>query len=124
MGPAGGGQRQGLPRARRVRKRADYLAVQGGGRRVAGSHYMLFARPSTNTAASTRFGVTVSRKVGGAVVRNKVKRWVRETCRRMQQDVPTGLDLVVVARPSAATAGYEPTARELANLARRLRGGR
>jgi ribonuclease P protein component len=84
---------------------------------------MLFARPST-TAAATRFGVTVSRKVGGAVVRNKVKRWVRETCRRMQRDVPEGLDLVIVARPSAATAGYEPTVLELANLARRLRGGR
>jgi ribonuclease P protein component len=107
-----------------VRKRADYLAVQGGGRRVAGAHYMLFARPSTTPAAATRFGVTVSRKVGGAVLRNRVKRWVRETCRRMQHDVPPGLDLVIVARPSAASAGYEPTALELANLARRLRANR
>jgi ribonuclease P protein component len=82
---------------------------------------MLFARPSENAALTTRFGVTVSRKVGNAVVRNKVKRWVRETCRRMQDDVPAGLDLVIVARPSAASAGYEPTARELANLARRMR---
>ncbi len=124
MGPAGGGQKQGLPRARRVRKRADYLAVQGGGRRAAGPHYMLFALPSTTAAAPTRFGVTVSRKVGGAVLRNKVKRWVRETCRRMQRDVPEGFDLVIVARPSAATAGYEPTVLELANLARRLRVSR
>jgi ribonuclease P protein component len=107
-----------------VRKRADYLAVQGGGRRVAGAHYMLFARPSATPASGTRFGVTVSRKVGGAVLRNKVKRWVRETCRRMQHDVPPGLDLVIVARPSAANAGYEPTALELANLARRLRANR
>lgn len=125
MGPAGGGgQAEGFPRARRVRKRADYLAVQGGGRRVSGAHYMLFARPSKTADQGARFGVTVSRKVGNAVLRNKVKRWVRESCRRMQRELPAGLDLVIVARPSAASAGYGPTALELANLARRLRVSR
>jgi ribonuclease P protein component len=113
---------EGLPRGRRVRKRADYLAIQGSGRRLSGDHYMLFARRAKGELAPARLGVTVSRKVGGAVLRNKVKRWVRESCRRMQKDLPAGLDLVVVARPSAARAGYGPTASELANLARRLRG--
>jgi ribonuclease P protein component len=113
---------EGLPRARRVRKRADYLAIQGAGRRVSGDHYMLFARRAEGEPGPARLGVTVSRKVGGAVLRNKVKRWVRESCRRMQRDLPTGMDLVVVARPSAARSGYGPTAAELANLARRLRG--
>jgi len=108
-----------------VRKRPEYLAIQGGGRRLSGDHYMVFARraegPSGDSPRGARWGVTVSRKVGGAVVRNKVKRWVRESCRRMQGDLPGGVDLVVVARPSAARAGYGPTAAELANLARRLR---
>jgi ribonuclease P protein component len=113
---------EGLPRARRVRKRAEYLAIQGAGRRLGGDHYMLFARRAAGEPRPARVGVTVSRKVGGAVVRNKVKRWVRESCRRMQADLPSGVDLVVVARPSAAHAGYGPTATELANLARRLRG--
>lgn len=117
-GPTG---RQTFPRVRRVRKRPEYLAIQGGGRRLSGDHYMLFARRADDPARGARWGVTVSRKVGGAVLRNKVKRWVRETCRRMQADLPTGLDLVIVARPSAARSGYEPTAAELANLARRLR---
>jgi ribonuclease P protein component len=83
---------------------------------------MLFARPGGDAGHAARFGVTVSRKVGGAVVRNRVKRWIRESCRRMKDQLPAGVDLVVVARPSAAGAGYEPTARELATLARRLRG--
>jgi len=113
---------QRLPRRGRVRKRVDYLAIQGEGRRLAGMHYLLFARPRPDGQPEARFGVTVSRKVGGAVVRNKVKRWVRESCRRMRDDLPAGVDLVFVARPSAAGAGYGPTARELATLARRLRG--
>lgn len=120
---AGGGAGRGaerLPRARRVRKRGEYLLVQGQGRRYAGVHYMLFARPAADAATPARIGVTVSRKVGGAVVRNRVKRWVRESCRRMQQRLPSGFDLVVVARPSAARAGYGPTSQELATLARRL----
>jgi len=82
---------------------------------------MLFARPS-RAGQAARVGLTVSRKVGGAVERNKVKRWLRESCRRLGSELPPGQDIVVVARPSAARAGYEPTARELATLARRLRG--
>jgi ribonuclease P protein component len=117
-----GGAGEGLPRPRRVRKRSEYLAIQGQGQRLAGTHYMLFARHGGDAARAARLGVTVSRKVGGAVVRNRDKRWVRESCRRMQDQLPAGTDLVVVARPSAAKAGYGPTARELATLARRLRG--
>ena len=115
---------EGLPRARRVRKRAEYLAIQGSGRRLTADHYMLFARRAEGEPGPARVGITVSRKVGGAVLRNKVKRWVRESCRRMwpKGDLPAGLDLVVVARPAAAQAGYGLTASELANLARRLRG--
>ncbi|HET6282661.1 MAG TPA: ribonuclease P protein component, partial [Polyangia bacterium] len=107
------------------RRRADYVAVQSQGRRLGGAHYLLFVRPSSATAetAESRVGVTVSRKVGNAVVRNRVKRWVRESCRQsVLAEVPPGLDLVIVARPSAANAGLGPTALELASLVKRLRG--
>ena len=104
-----------------MRKRKDYLVIQQHGRKLSGTHYLMFARPAAG-AGGTRFGMTVSRRVGGAVQRNRVKRWLRESYRRMKGDFPAGLDVVVVARPSAADAGYEPTARELATLARRLRG--
>jgi ribonuclease P protein component len=126
MVPGGGAGRERprgderLPRRRRVRKRVDYLAIQGEGRRLAGTHYLVFARRRADATTDSRLGITVSRKVGGAVTRNRVKRWVRESCRRMKSELPAGVDVVVVARPSAARAGYGPTARELATLARRL----
>lgn len=118
-------RRETFPRARRVTKRRDYLAVQNGGRRIAGQHYLLFARRAATVGAppvatDCRVGITVSKKVGNAVVRNRVKRWVRESCRKLLSTLPSGLDLVVVARPSAARAGLGPTAQELASLARQI----
>jgi ribonuclease P protein component len=71
-------------------------------------------------AGTGRIGVTVSRKVGGAVVRNRVKRWLRECYRRRRSDFPGQVDVVVVARPAAAAAGQASLCRELTSLARRL----
>jgi ribonuclease P protein component len=111
-------RRERLPRAARVRLRSDYLAIQNKGRRLSGTHLMLFAR-----AGSGRMGITVSRKVGGAVVRNRVKRWIRECYRRRRPEFPATIDFVVVARPAAGDAGHAGICRELSTLARRL-GGR
>jgi ribonuclease P protein component len=117
--------RLGFPPRRRLRKRRQFLAVQGGGRRLPGRHYLFFVRRRDGSdgsfvAGETRFGITVTRKIGNAVIRNRVKRIVREGCRRTAELFPAGLDLVIVARPSAATAGSGETASELAELARRL----
>ena len=90
-----------FPRAARVRKRADYLAIQNRGRRVSGPHLLLFAR-------------------GGAVLRNRLKRWIRECYRRQRGELPPGLDLVVVARPSAAGAPHDIICAEMVTLAGRL----
>jgi ribonuclease P protein component len=60
---------------------------------------------ATNGTDGSRFGLTVSRKVGGAVVRNRVKRWLREAIRHERVSVAGGWDVVLVAHPDAATAG-------------------
>lgn len=118
-GPDGsaGLRRERLPRTVRIRLRSEYLAIQNRGRRVSGGQLMLFAR-----AGVGRIGITVSRKVGGAVVRNRVKRWIRDCFRRRRGEFPGDLDLVVVARPAAATSDHAGVCRELTALARRLSG--
>src|SRR5262245_60227825 len=107
---------RGLPKAERLRKRFEFLDVQGRGRKYNGDHFMVFVLapppPSDGGAPPgarrpTRFGVTVSKKVGVAVVRNRVKRLARELFRRHKPWFPEGRDLVFVARRSAADASYE-----------------
>jgi ribonuclease P protein component len=107
-------RRARFPRAARVRKRADYLAIQNRGRRVSGSHLLLFGQPGRG-----RLGITVSRKVGGAVVRNRLKRWIRE-CWRRHRPERSAVDIVVVARPQAAQAEHPAICREIDLLAGRL----
>jgi len=109
-----------FPRAARMAQRRDFLAAQSQGRRLAGHAYMLFVR-ERGGALPARVGITVSRKVGNAVVRNRVKRWVRESVRQRPGSVPAGSDVVVVARPVAAKAGFAATDRELTGLLARAR---
>ena len=116
---------QGFPPGRRLRKRREYLAVQGGGRRFSGHNFLVFVRPRDAGAVPprSRFGITVTRKVGDAVTRNRIKRLVRESCRRAGDEFPQNVDIVIVARPTAAAATLEDTRQELSRLARRIRAG-
>ena len=60
-----------------------------------------------------RVGLTVSRKVGNAVVRNRVKRWLRETIRTQLDGIPRGFDIVVIAHPQSVGAGLDGIASDL-----------
>jgi ribonuclease P protein component len=114
-----------FPRGRRLRKRREFLLVQGRGRRVGGRHFQFFVlrrteTATTNVAEAARFGITVTRKVGNAVARNRIKRIVREGCRHAPRLFPQGIDVVVLARASAIGARTADFAAELADLAKRL----
>lgn len=109
---------EGFPKRIRLRKRREFLAVQRGGQRVSTPHFIVYGRP--NGGGATRLGITVSRKAGNAVTRNRVKRLVREAFRRNTARLPTGLDLVLVARQGQPPAGYEEVLSEMLGAAGRL----
>jgi ribonuclease P protein component len=97
------GSSASFPRAARIRKTSDYRRTQSSGRRIRRPRFVVIV--AKNGTADSRFGLTVSRKVGGAVVRNRVKRWLREAVRHERSSAPGGWDVVIVAQPDAATAG-------------------
>jgi len=95
----------------RLRKRCDFRRVQGRGRRIRLSSLMLLYLPGQST--QTRIGLTVSKKVGCAVVRNRVKRWLRESLRKQYNQIDGTWDVVVIAHPSAARSGQEKLQQQL-----------
>ena len=64
-------------------------------------------------ASQFRVALTVSRKVGNAVVRNRVKRWIREAVRQQMDIIPNGFDFVVIAHPQASQIGLSGISGEL-----------
>jgi ribonuclease P protein component len=89
----------------RLRNTRDIQRVQRLGRRIRLPHMLVLYMPGN--LDQSRVGFTVSRKVGNSVVRNRVKRWLREAVWENKVDIPTGIDFVVIAHPQAATAGFE-----------------
>jgi ribonuclease P protein component len=84
----------GLRPAERIRRRAEFQRVYDRGVRVHGRYYTLFLLP--NALAVGRLGIAATRKLGGAVVRNRAKRLIREIFRRAK--LAAGFDLVVVPK--------------------------
>ncbi len=116
-GTAASSRAQTLPKAARVRKRGEFLSIQNGGKRLSTRHFLLVHRPGQGRDA--RLGTTVTKKIGGAVIRNRVKRAIRETFRQVRVDLPA-LDLVVIARNGSGALSALDVASELSPALTRL----
>jgi ribonuclease P protein component len=84
-------------REQRIRHRIDFLRVQKTNVRVTSRHFVFLLATSPRSDLG-RMGITVSRRIGTAVVRNRARRLVREAARRVPELVPAGIDLVLVWR--------------------------
>jgi ribonuclease P protein component len=117
-----GGERGGRrrPRRQRLSRSAEFDRVYREGRSHSSRYLVLYSFPREGDDAEPRLGVSVGRKVGGAVERNRVKRLLREAFWASADALPDGHDFVVVARPDTGElagregeAGVEGALREL-----------
>lgn len=130
----------------RLLKRVEYEAVYGAGQRRSSPQFSVFfraqiallkqasgrelTREREGSAASalpvsagraSRFGISVKKALGGAVVRNRIKRRIREIVRRNRTEIPTGWDIVIHPKSSVARAAFAPLEAELLRLLRGIR---
>ena len=126
----------------RLLKRAEYEAVYSAGRRRSSSQFSVFFRarpelpnermgrepaqddPSTQASAAgpmSRFGISVKKALGGAVVRNRIRRRIREILRRNRTEIPAGWDIVIHPKSTVARAEFAPLEAELVRLLRSIR---
>ena len=125
----------------RLLKRVEYEAVYGAGQRRSSPQFSVFFRAqaplpketvgretpregsSVKTPAAgrtSRFGISVKKALGGAVVRNRIKRRVRDILRRNRTEIPSGWDIVIHPKSSVARAAFAPLEAELVRLLRSI----
>jgi ribonuclease P protein component len=103
-----------LPRENRLKRSRDFTRVRRRGRASSSPLATLYVLPTRTD--DVRVGFSVSKRVGKAAIRNRVKRLFREAARKDLPRVRRGQDLVFIARPSAAGASYADIAETVGGL--------
>ena len=107
-----------FPKSARLRKRPEFLKLSRQGRRTFSTYFVIIS--GKNPYDEPRLGITVNGKVGNAVVRNRIKRAVREIFRRRRHSLESGLDLLVIARKGASEATPRQIAQDMIGTLNRL----
>jgi len=103
--------KQTFPKLSRLRKSWEFKRVWKMGCRLHTPHFILLV--TENSSQGPRLGLTVSRKIGNAVLRNRVKRHVREFFRQQKENFAANLDLSIIAKRGAASLSMNDTYVEL-----------
>jgi ribonuclease P protein component len=103
--PASGGS-LAFPQSSRILRSADFRVVYDNGIRVSGSMFAAFCLARPGTGSGVRLGLTVPRAIGGAVVRNRIKRRLREAFRRHRAEFGPQWDIVLNPRRAALDAPF------------------
>jgi len=113
-GPAAG---QKFPREAKLVRKGEFDVVYRAGKRRSSSHFTVFVRASGQPIS--RFGFSIKKALGGAVVRNRMRRRLREIVRCHRQEITSGWDIVIHPKQSVATA---PLPALTADFLRMLKG--
>ena len=103
-----------IKKADKLLKRKEFLRLSRNGKQVRGRHFII--RFALNDVERSRLGITVTKKVGNAVIRNRLKRFVREYFRLNRHRMDNHLDLVIIAKRPAAELNSNQAFNLLAKL--------
>jgi len=106
--------RHTFSRLERIRKKTDFTTIYAKGVRFHTQHFTVITH--WNSLGTRRLGLTVNRKVGTAVQRNRIKRLLREFFRLNKERLPNSEDIIIIARPSVTSLTYEDILLELDSL--------
>ena len=112
---------EALPKQKRLAKRREFVRVYESGQKVFSRYSVLFF--AGNDLPHSRIGITATKKLGKANVRNRLKRWTREIYRRQREPLALdgqALDIVVNVKPNAADASFADYSRDLARVLERV----
>jgi ribonuclease P protein component len=110
---------ESFPKGVRIRKRAEYLEIQRSGVAVHG-RLLIGIALKVEDRTSARLGITTTKRIGSAVVRNRVRRMIREAFRRNRDVFPPSTDVIVVAKRASIDVAAAAIAEDLALLGRRV----
>ena len=106
-----------LQRFRRIRRSSEYHQAWKEGRRYQTTHFTVIVRPGLEVS---RLGITVSRKVGNAVCRNRLKRWFREQFRQHYKQFRQAVDISIIVKRQAGCLSHLQVDQELSTVFARL----
>jgi len=99
-------------------KRRDFELVFSDGVNLASRYLVIYARP--NELSFNRLGLSVGKKLGNAVTRNRIKRLLREAMRKVIEEIPLNCDFVIVAKRSSVEGRLDDFILEIKKIMTRL----
>ena len=106
---------------RRIRKRPEFQAIQRDGRRVVTENFVFIVARAPQEQAAPRLGITVTKRVGNSVRRNRLKRLIRAAFQLEQGVLPHGFDLVVICRKDTSSLSTGDVVTQLRASEKRLK---
>ncbi|UFJ40451.1 ribonuclease P protein component [Brevibacillus humidisoli] len=109
-----------MHRSHRLKKNEEFQVVFQKGTSSANRQFVVYTLPKEGQA-DFRVGISVSKKIGNAVTRNRVKRYIREAIASLEQQIVDEYDLVIIARQGTESLAYDELRRSLVHALKRAK---